>query len=59
MSPGPGVDKGAFVAAQLLLAILISSLLTLTTSPLRLAHGLEKTDLPLKTFPYSRWRISP
>ena len=43
-----GIGKGAFVAAQLLLAILISSLLTLTTAPLRLAHGLEKMISPLK-----------
>ncbi|RPJ42064.1 MAG: energy-coupling factor transporter transmembrane protein EcfT [Deltaproteobacteria bacterium] len=43
-----GVAKGAFVAAQLLLAILISSLLTLTTAPLRLAHGMEKMISPLK-----------
>ncbi|RPJ37393.1 MAG: energy-coupling factor transporter transmembrane protein EcfT [Deltaproteobacteria bacterium] len=43
-----GIEKGAFVAAQLLLAILISSLLTLTTAPLRLAHGLEKMISPLK-----------
>jgi energy-coupling factor transport system permease protein len=43
-----GVEKGAFVAAQLLLAVLISSLLTLTTAPLRLAHGLEKMISPLK-----------
>jgi energy-coupling factor transport system permease protein len=43
-----GVEKGAFVAAQLFLAILISSLLTLTTAPLRLAHGLEKLISPLK-----------
>ena len=43
-----GLEKGAFVAAQLLLAILISSLLTLTTAPLRLAYGLEKMISPLK-----------
>jgi energy-coupling factor transport system permease protein len=43
-----GVEKGAFVGAQLFLAILISSLFTLTTSPLRLAHGLEKLMAPLK-----------
>jgi energy-coupling factor transport system permease protein len=43
-----GVEKGGFVAAQLLLAVLISSLLTLTTAPLRLAHGLEKMISPLK-----------
>jgi len=43
-----GLEKGIFVAAQLLLAILISSLLTLTTAPLRLAHGLERMISPLK-----------
>lgn len=43
-----GVEKGGFVAAQLLLAVLLSSLLTLTTAPLRLAHGLEKMISPLK-----------
>jgi len=46
----PGVEKGLFVAAQLSLAILISSLMTLTTSPLQLAHGLEKLIAPLKRF---------
>lgn len=43
-----GVEKGGVVAAQLLLAILISSLLTLTTAPLRLAQGLERMISPLK-----------
>ena len=46
----PGVAKGFFVAAQLFLAILFSSLVTLTTSPLQLAHGLEKLISPLKRF---------
>jgi len=46
----PGVAKGFFVAAQLFLAILFSSLVTLTTSPLQLAHGLEKLTSPLKRF---------
>jgi len=46
----PGVAKGFFVAAQLFLAILFSSLMTLTTSPLQLAHGLEKIIAPLKRF---------
>lgn len=45
-----GLEKGAFVAAQLFLAIIISSLMTLTTSPLQLAHGLEKLIAPLKRF---------
>jgi energy-coupling factor transport system permease protein len=45
-----GLERGAFVAAQLFLAIIISSLMTLTTSPLQLAHGLEKLIVPLKRF---------
>ncbi len=45
-----GVAKGLLVAAQLFLAILFSSLLTLTTSPLQLAQGLEKIISPLKRF---------
>ena len=46
----PGLAKGLFVAAQLSLAILFSSLMTLTTSPLQLAYGLEKLLSPLKRF---------
>jgi energy-coupling factor transport system permease protein len=46
----PGVAKGLLVAAQLFLAILFSSLMTLTTSPLQLAQGLEKIISPLKRF---------
>ena len=45
-----GLAKGAMVATQLFLAILFSSLMTLTTSPLKLAHGLEKLLAPLKRF---------
>jgi energy-coupling factor transport system permease protein len=45
-----GAAKGALVAGQLLLALLLSSLLTLTTSPLQLAYGLEKLIRPLKRF---------
>ncbi|MDP3040603.1 MAG: energy-coupling factor transporter transmembrane component T [Deltaproteobacteria bacterium] len=45
-----GAAKGALVASQLLLAILLSSLMTLTTTPLQLAHGLEKLIYPLKRF---------
>jgi energy-coupling factor transport system permease protein len=44
------VAKGFSVAAQLFLAILFSSLITLTTSPLQLAYGLEKLIAPLKRF---------
>ncbi len=46
----PGLVKGGFVSAQLFLAILFSSLMTLTTPPLRLALGLEKLISPLKRF---------
>jgi energy-coupling factor transport system permease protein len=46
----PGLERGVFVASQLFLAILISSLMTLTTSPVQLAHGLEKLITPLKRF---------
>jgi len=43
-----GVEKGGLVAGQLLLVVLFSSVMTLTTSPLQLAHGLEKLISPLK-----------
>ncbi|MGQ9695045.1 MAG: energy-coupling factor transporter transmembrane component T family protein [Thermodesulfobacteriota bacterium] len=43
-----GVSKGAIVASQLFLTILYSSLMTLTTSPLQMVHGLEKIISPLK-----------
>jgi len=46
----PGLAKGGFVAAQLLLALLFSSVMTLTTPPLQLALGLEKLISPLKRF---------
>jgi energy-coupling factor transport system permease protein len=46
----PGLEKGILVASQLLLAILFSSLLTLTTSPMRLVQGLENLITPLKRF---------
>jgi energy-coupling factor transport system permease protein len=45
-----GLEKGVFVAAQLFLAVLISSLMTLTTSPLQMVYGLEKLIAPLKRF---------
>lgn len=45
-----GAEKGIMVASQLFLAILLSSLMTLTTSPLQLSHGLEKLIYPLKRF---------
>lgn len=43
-----GLAQGGFVAAQLCLALLFSSVMTLTTSPLRLTYGLEKLLAPLK-----------
>ncbi|MGB9700723.1 MAG: energy-coupling factor transporter transmembrane component T family protein [Thermodesulfobacteriota bacterium] len=43
-----GANKGALVAGQLFLTILFSSLMTLTTSPLQMVHGLEKIFYPLK-----------
>ncbi len=45
-----GAARGTLVAGQLLMALLLSSLMTLTTSPLQLAHGLEKLISPLKRF---------
>jgi len=45
-----GLEKGGLVAGQLFLALSLSSLMTLTTSPLQLAHGLEKLIAPLKRF---------
>jgi energy-coupling factor transport system permease protein len=45
-----GLAKGGFIAGQLFWIILISSLMTLTTSPLQLAYGLEKLLAPLKRF---------
>ncbi len=45
-----GANKGTFVASQLFLTILYSSLMTLTTSPLQMVHGLEKIIFPLKRF---------
>ncbi len=46
----PGLAKGRLCGRPALLAILFSSLMTLTTSPLQLAHGLEKLLSPLKRF---------
>ncbi len=46
----PGIAKGLLVAGQLVLAILFSTLMTHTTSPLQMAQGLEKLMSPLKRF---------
>lgn len=43
-----GADEGARVMVQLMLAIIISNLLTLTTPPMELTMGLEKLLSPLK-----------
>lgn len=43
-----GLEKGILIALQLFLALFLSSLMTLTTSPLKLAHGLEKLLMPLR-----------
>lgn len=45
-----GVSKGIIVTSQLFLTILYSSLMTLTTSPLKMVHGFEKIISPLKRF---------
>ncbi|MBI4495748.1 MAG: energy-coupling factor transporter transmembrane protein EcfT [Deltaproteobacteria bacterium] len=45
-----GAEKGLLSAGQLFLALFLSSLFTLTTSPLQLAHGLEKLISPLRRF---------
>ncbi len=45
-----GAEKGGFVAVQLFGAVFISSLMTLTTSPLQMSHGLGKLLAPLKRF---------
>lgn len=45
-----GLRMGIYMAMRLLLLVLFASLLTLTTSPMELADGLEKLFSPLKTF---------
>lgn len=43
-----GVARGAYIGLRLVLLILLSTLLTLTTSPLRLTDGLEALLSPLR-----------
>ena len=45
-----GVNQGVFISLRLILLILMSSLLTFTTSPLRLTDALESLLNPLKRF---------
>ena len=47
---GEGLARGAYIALRLVLLILLSTLLTLTTSPLRLTDGLEALLSPLRRF---------
>lgn len=43
-----GVRQAVFIALRLLIIIILTSLLTLTTSPLQLTDGLERLLAPLK-----------
>ena len=43
-----GLARGAYIGLRLVLLILLSTLLTLTTSPLRLTDGLEALLSPLR-----------
>ena len=45
-----GLARGAYIGLRLVLLILLSTLLTLTTSPLRLTDGLEALLSPLRRF---------
>ena len=45
-----GIARGAYISLRLVLLILLSTLLTLTTSPLRLTDGLEALLSPLRRF---------
>ena len=45
-----GVARGSYISLRLILLILLSTLLTLTTSPLRLTDGLESLLSPLRRF---------
>ena len=45
-----GIARGAYIGLRLVLLILLSTLLTLTTSPLRLTDGLEALLSPLRRF---------
>lgn len=45
-----GARQAVFIALRLLIIIILTSLLTLTTSPLQLTDGLERLLTPLKRF---------
>ena len=45
-----GIARGSYISLRLVLLILLSTLLTLTTSPLRLTDGLEALLSPLRRF---------
>ena len=45
---GPGLRTGVFFAARIMLLVTGTSLLTLTTSPVQLAGGIERALAPLK-----------
>lgn len=45
-----GVITGIFITTRLTLLVVITTILTLTTSPIELTHGLEKMFAPLKRF---------
>ncbi len=45
-----GLENGILVSTRLMLLVVISSMLMLTTSPVKLTHGLESLLSPLKYF---------
>jgi energy-coupling factor transport system permease protein len=45
---GPGLSRGVFFAVRIMLLVTGTSLLTLTTSPVQLAGGIERALAPLK-----------
>ncbi len=45
-----GIITGIFITTRLSLLVVITTILTLTTSPIELTHGLEKMFEPLKRF---------
>lgn len=47
---GPGMDRGAFFAARILILVVGTSLLTLTTSPVALTDALSLLMRPLRAF---------
>lgn len=45
-----GIERGAFISLRLILLIVLASLLTFTTSPLKLTDAMESLLSPLKRF---------